>query len=125
VPVGHTAQHLQLLGAAAGSQELPGDLQPAQYDHCQDGRGRVVGIDRVADPSRLRPDQLGPAVQQPKQPRYQVGRDSADQPDELAARDRLPAAQVRQERPEFGRSSLVQVGKAGTRQPTRIQELSY
>ena len=74
VPVGHAQQDLQLVGAAPGGQDLCGGFQPAQHDHGQGRGGQVVGIDPVADPSRLPSDQVGSSVQQPKQPGSQVGR---------------------------------------------------
>jgi hypothetical protein len=43
----------------------------------------VIGVNRVADPSDLRPDQLASAIQQPEQPQHKVGRDPGGQPDEL------------------------------------------
>jgi hypothetical protein len=45
LPVGHAQQHLQLLGAAPGGQDLLGGLQPAQHEHGQGRGGRVVRVD--------------------------------------------------------------------------------
>ena len=77
MPVGYAQQDHQLLGAAPGSQDLCGGLQPAHHNHGQDWGGRAVRVDRGADPSRLRPDQLWPSVQQPQQPGSQVSWDEA------------------------------------------------
>ena len=62
--VGHAQQHLQLLGGCSRRPGLCGGFQPAEHEHGQGRGGRVVGVDRGADPGRLRPDQLWPAVQQ-------------------------------------------------------------
>jgi hypothetical protein len=75
--VGQAQQDLQLLGAAPGGQDLCGGLQPAQHEHGQGRCGRVVGVDWVADPSRLPSNQLRSSVQQPQQPGSQIGRDEA------------------------------------------------
>jgi hypothetical protein len=45
LPVGHAQQHLQLLGAAPGGQDLLGGLKPAQHEHGQGRGGRVVRVD--------------------------------------------------------------------------------
>jgi hypothetical protein len=81
---------------------------------------RVVAVDRVADSSGLRPDQLWSSVQQPKQPRGKIGWEPAGQPDELAARDGLAAAQVRQQCPQLGRICRVQIAEASAGQATRV-----
>src|SRR5215207_1127551 len=60
VAAGNAEEDLQVLGRAAGGEDLFGRFQPAQGHHRQGWGGGVVEVDYLAEASRLRPNQRRP-----------------------------------------------------------------
>jgi len=106
---------------ARGSSVASERAEPGVHGWDEQGRGgRVLGVDRVEDANRLRSHQRRASIQHRQQPRAKLDREPAGQPEQLPAGGDLAAAQLRQQRPQPGRTSRVQVAETGPRQGTRV-----